>query len=195
MLLENSFEVPAPVDKVWVYLLDVERVVPCMPGAELTEILDDRNWGGRVKIKVGPVSMQFAGTVTVEERDEVAHRVVLKARGREQRGKGAASAMITSTMEPTAGGTLVKVVQELTIQGQAAQVGGGMIGDITATLTQQFADCLKANLEVEESASGGENVAPMVTSTHVKGGSLAFKALVGAIGRFFRRLLTLARHP
>ncbi|HXF36599.1 MAG TPA: SRPBCC family protein, partial [Actinomycetota bacterium] len=92
MLIENEFEVPAPVDRLWEHLLDVERVAPCMPGAELTEVVDDRTWKGKVNVKFGPVSLSFAGTVTMEERDDAAHRVVLKAQGMEQKGKGAASA-------------------------------------------------------------------------------------------------------
>ena len=92
MQIENQFTVAAPAEELWSYLLDVERVAPCMPGAELTEVIDDRNWKGTVHAKFGPVSMSFAGTVTMEERDDTAHRVVLKANGMEQKGKGARSA-------------------------------------------------------------------------------------------------------
>src|SRR3990170_558726 len=98
MEIENSFEVPAPVEQVWSFLLDAERIVPCMPGAELTETIDDSNWKGKVTIKLGPVSLNFAGKVTMVERDDATHRAVLKASGMEQRGKGAASATITSTL-------------------------------------------------------------------------------------------------
>jgi carbon monoxide dehydrogenase subunit G len=149
MLIENSFEVPASIEETWAYLLDVEKVVPCMPGAEITEVVDDSNWKGKVTIKLGPVSMAFKGKVSIQERDDDAHRVVLKGSGMEQRGKGAASATITTTAEAIATGTKVVVVQDLTVQGQAAQMSRGMMQDVSAKLTRQFADCLKSNLELE----------------------------------------------
>ncbi|MGZ5301303.1 MAG: SRPBCC family protein, partial [Actinomycetota bacterium] len=100
MLIENEFAVAAPIDFLWGYLLDVEKIAPCMPGAELTEIVDDRNWKGKLNAKFGQVSLSFAGTVTVENRDDAAHRVVLSAKGMEQKGKGAANAKVTSWLEP-----------------------------------------------------------------------------------------------
>lgn len=150
MLLENSFEVPAGIGRTWDYLLDVERVVPCMPGAELTETVDDTHWKGRVTIKLGPVKMSFKGKVEIAERDDEAHRVVLKASGMEQRGKGAASATITTTAEEATSGTRIVVVQDLKVQGQAAQMSRGMMQDVSAKLTQQFAECLEANLQAEK---------------------------------------------
>ena len=87
MLIENAFTVARPVDEVWDYLLDVQRIAPCMPGAELTETVDERTWKGKVNMKFGPVSMSFAGQVQIAERDDAAHRVVLHARGTEQKGK------------------------------------------------------------------------------------------------------------
>ena len=100
MLMENEFTVAAPIDFLWNYLLDVEKIAPCMPGAELTEVVDDKNWKGKLNAKFGPVSMSFAGTVTIESRDDAAHRVVLSAKGMEQKGKGAANAKVTSWLEP-----------------------------------------------------------------------------------------------
>jgi carbon monoxide dehydrogenase subunit G len=153
MLLENSFEVPAGIGRTWDYLLDVERVVPCMPGAELTETVDDTHWKGQVTIKLGPVKMAFKGKVEIAERDDEAHRVVLKASGMEQRGKGAASATITTTAEEATAGTRIVVVQDLKVQGQAAQMSRGMMQDVSAKLTKQFAECLEANLRQEEEAT------------------------------------------
>src|SRR5215510_9917092 len=88
MEIENEFTVAAQIDHVWAYLLDVEKVAPCMPGAELTEVVDDNTWKGKVNMKLGPVSLAFAGTVTMQERDDQAHRVKLAAKGMEQKGKG-----------------------------------------------------------------------------------------------------------
>lgn len=189
MLIENSFEVPAPIDRVWRYLLDVEKVVPCMPGAELTETVDENNWKGKVALKLGPVSLSFAGQVSMEERDETAHRAVMKATGMEQRGKGAASATITSTLEQTGEGTSVLIVQDLKVSGQAAQFSRGMMKDVSSKLTQEFADCLKANMAIEEQAVPGEEPVPMVTAEPIGGIRLGLGAFGRSIARFFARLL------
>ncbi len=159
MEIRNDFVVDAPIERVWAYVLDVQKVAPCMPGAELTEVVDETTWKGKVGVKLGPVSMSFAGVVKMQERDDQAHRVVLKADGREQRGRGAASALVTANLEPAEGGTKVAFVSDITITGAAAQYGRGMIQDISARLTGDFASCLKANIAAEEAAAsegGGE---------------------------------------
>jgi uncharacterized protein len=151
MQLHNEFEVPASVDVVWAYLLNVEQIAPCMPGAELTEVVDDRTWKGKVTVKVGPVSMAFAGTVVIEERDDDAKRVVLKADGRDQRGKGAANAKVTAQLTSSGSGAKVTIDTDLTITGAAAQYArGGMIQDISSRLTGQFAECLASNLTASD---------------------------------------------
>ena len=151
MLIENQFTVAAPADDLWRYLLDVERIAPCMPGAELTDVVDDRNWKGTVHAKFGPVSMSFAGTVTIQERDDAAHRVVLKAKGMEQKGKGAADASVTSWLEPAEepGSTTVRMQADITLTGAAAQMSRGLLPEISKKLTQQFADCLQAGMAAE----------------------------------------------
>ncbi len=148
-LIETSFEVPAGTDEVWGYLLDIEKVVPCMPGAELTETIDEDHWKGKMKLKLGPVSLVFAGKVEMQERNEEAHRVVLEASAMEQRGKGAASAKVTSSMEGFDGGTRVHVAQDIKVSGQAAQFSRGMMEDVATKIVHQFADCLKAQMEAE----------------------------------------------
>ena len=159
MQIRSEFVVAAPVEQVWNYLLDVERVAPCMPGAELTEVVDDRTWKGKTNIKVGPVSLAFAGTVVMQERDDGAHRVVLKAQGMEQRGKGAASAVATSRLEQVEGGTKVTLDTDLTISGAVAQYGRGMISDVSQRLTKEFAGCLEANLTAEAGPPPGPGAA------------------------------------
>jgi carbon monoxide dehydrogenase subunit G len=193
MLIENAFDVSAPIDHVWSYLLDVEKVVPCMPGAELTETIDERNWKGKVTIKLGPVSLAFAGKVTLEELDEAAHRAVLKASGMEQRGKGAASATITSTLEEAPEGTRVKIVQDLRVSGQAAQFSRGMMQDVSNRLTREFADCLQANMEAKDQADPGAEPVPMATAKPVQGIRLGLGALWLAVLRFFSRLFGRSR--
>lgn len=148
-VIETSFEVPAGTDEVWGYLLDIEKVVPCMPGAELTETIDEDHWKGKMKLKLGPVSLVFAGKVEMQERNEEAHRVVLEASAMEQRGKGAASAKVTSSMESFDGGTRVHVAQDIKVSGQAAQFSRGMMEDVATKIVHQFADCLKAQMEAE----------------------------------------------
>ena len=193
MLIENTFDVSAPIDQVWSYLLDVEKVVPCMPGAELTETIDERNWKGKVTIKLGPVSLAFAGKVTMEELDEAAHRAVLKASGMEQRGKGAASATITSTLEQSPEGTRVQIVQDLRVSGQAAQFSRGMMQDVSNRLTREFADCLQANMQAKDQADPGAEPVPMATAKPVQGIRLGLGALWRAVLRFFSRLFGRSR--
>ena len=150
MHIENSFVVTAPPPQVWDLLLDVERVAPCMPGAELTEVVDDKTWKGRVRMRIGPVSMTYSGTVVMVERDDAIRAVTLRAEGRETSGKGNAAATVRSTVEPAAdGGSKVLIHQDLQLSGMAAQFGGRMMQDVSAHLTQQFADSLSAQLTAE----------------------------------------------
>jgi carbon monoxide dehydrogenase subunit G len=139
MLIESDFEVAAPVDQVWRYLLDVQRMAPNLPGAELTEVIDENTYRGRVTSKLGPVSLRFAGIAKIVEQDEAAHRVLLNAAGAEERGKGQANMDITATLVPVGRGTKVQVVQDLQVSGAAAQFGRGMISDVTNILMRSFA--------------------------------------------------------
>jgi carbon monoxide dehydrogenase subunit G len=133
MQIENTFTVAAPAETLWHYLLDVEKIAPCMPGAELTEVVDDRHWKGKLNAKFGPVGMSFAGTVEMTERDDAAHRVVLSAKGMEQKGKGAANASVTSWLEPgpAADETTVKMTADITLTGAAAQLSRGLLPEIS----------------------------------------------------------------
>jgi len=193
VLIENAFTVARPLGEVWDYLLDVERIAPCLPGAELTETVDERTWKGRVNMKFGPVSMSFAGQVEMAERDDDAHRVVLHARGTEQKGKGAADAKVTSWLEPDAAGTTVRMEADITLSGAAAQLSRGLLPEVSKRLTQQFADCLEANLgaaaagAVEPGAQPAVAAAPAAAKP-VGGIRLGLAATWGVIAGFFRRL-------
>ncbi len=166
ILIENDFEVPAPVDAVWNYVLDVERIAPCMPGATLTETIDDDNFKGKVTIKLGPVSLSFAGTVTVTERDAAEHRIDIKATGMEQRGKGSATALITAWVEPAGDATTkVRFKQDITVSGAVAQFSRGMMSDVSGKLTKQFADCLKTNITAEQEARDATAAEASTTGT------------------------------
>lgn len=146
MQIENQFTVQAPVDELWAFLLDVEMIAPCMPGAELTETVDERTWKGKVNMKLGPVSLSFAGTVEIDERDDSDHRVKLHAKGMEQKGKGAANASVTSWLEPSADGTTVRMVADVQLMGALAQLSRGLLPEVSKQLTAQFAQCLRETI-------------------------------------------------
>jgi len=151
--LNNDFEVAAPVDLVWAVLTDVERIAPCLPGAQLLEIEGDE-FRGVVKIKVGPITAQYKGAASFSERDDVGHRAVLRAEGRDTRGAGNAAADITAELEATDIGTKVTVTTDLTVTGKVAQFGRGVMADVSKKLMGQFAD----NLSDLIAASGDEAV-------------------------------------
>jgi uncharacterized protein len=197
VLIENEFTVAAPVDFLWGYLLDVEKIAPCMPGAELTEVVDDHNWKGKLNAKFGPVSMTFAGTVAMQERDDDAHRVVLAAKGMEQKGKGAANAKVTSWLEPGPGDgvTTVRMSADITLTGAAAQLSRGLLPEISKKLTQQFADCLEASMTAEQTTQEATSAAAPVATKPVGGIGLGLSAIWSIIANFFRKLFGLKPKP
>lgn len=150
MRLENSFEVPAPPERAWELLNDVPRVIPCMPGAELTETVDETHWKATMHVKLGPIALQFATDVERTETDGSAQRAVLSARAREVKGRGGAQATIESALEPAGAGTRVTLVTELAMQGPVAQYGRGIVADVAGQLVGRFADCIAAQLQEEE---------------------------------------------
>jgi uncharacterized protein len=150
--LVHEFTVSVPVERAWEVLTDVQRIAPCMPGAELTEV-DGDNYHGLVKVKVGPITAQYKGIASFAERDEAAHRVVLKANGRDARGQGNASATVTAVMAAEGASTTVSIVTDLSISGRVAQFGRGVMGDVSAKLLEQFVRNLEA--DVLSSPAGG----------------------------------------
>jgi carbon monoxide dehydrogenase subunit G len=143
--LSNEFVVPVGVDDAWGLLTDVERIAPCMPGAELQEI-DGDEYRGIVKVKVGPITAQYKGKATFVEKDDASHKAVLRAEGRDTRGQGNANATITATLVPEGDGTRVTVVTDLAITGRAAQFGRGVMADVSTKLLGQFVSCLEKNV-------------------------------------------------
>lgn len=183
MLIENEFEVAAPLEQVWRHLQDVPRIAPCLPGAELTGV-DGDVYKGRVTTKMGPVSLQFSGTAQIVERNEAAKRIVMKATGSEEKGKGQASMSVTSTMVPSGSGTRIRVAQDLQLSGAAAQFGRGMVQDVTSVIMKSFAKCIQEDIG---RAARGE--APTQRqAVPVKGFSVAIQAAVTALKRFFRQI-------
>ncbi|MDQ1423578.1 MAG: uncharacterized protein QOD72_1076 [Acidimicrobiaceae bacterium] len=142
MELVNDFTVEVPIAEAWNVLTDVERIAPCLPGAQLQEV-DGDTYRGVVKVKVGPILAQFKGDAQFVERDEVAHRAVLKAKGRDTGGKGNAEALITAQLvEKGDSSTLVTVTTDLTITGRIAQFGRGALAEVSAKLLKQFVEQL-----------------------------------------------------
>ena len=142
MELTNAFDVSVPVETAWNVLTDVERIAPCLPGAQLQEIEGDE-YRGVVKVKVGPITAQYKGKAVFVERDVAGHRVVLEASGRDTRGAGNASATITAVLEPAGDSTHVTVTTDLTVTGKVAQFGRGVLADVSAKLLDQFVDNLE----------------------------------------------------
>jgi carbon monoxide dehydrogenase subunit G len=156
--LQHTFTVPAPIEQAWSTLLDVEGIAPCFPGAALTGVEGDE-FSGTVKVKLGPVSLQYAGKGRFVERDEAAHRVLLEANGSDKRGNGTAGATVTARLEPEGdAATRVVVDTDLKVTGRPAQFGRGMLQDIGGKIIDQFATCLASRMteaeEPEPAASG-----------------------------------------
>jgi uncharacterized protein len=154
--LENSFEVSASPDAAWDLLMDVPRVIPCMPGAELIETVDETHWKARMKVKLGPISLSFLTDVAREDVDDAERRVRLATKAREERGRGAANATVESSLVSAEGRTQVNIVTDLMLTGMAAQFGRGLIQDVTAQLLDSFAYCLEQQLATTPENASGE---------------------------------------
>jgi uncharacterized protein len=205
MKLEQAFDVKAPVKTVWETLIDVERVAPCLPGAEITGS-EDGVYQGNFVVKVGPTTASYRGQLEMESLDEASHTATMKARGQDKRGQGSANATIVSTLSETPEGTHVEVVTDFTITGALARFGrGGMMQDISNRLLRDFATCLEKRLgggdevavaAAPEAAAAGaapaaaESATPPAEHHHtppVKAVSLFFSVLWERIKRLFSR--------
>ena len=151
MELVNEFRVDLPVQQTWELLTDVERIAPCMPGAELLGT-EGEHYLGAVKVKVGPITAQYKGKASFEEKDAAAGRAVIRAEGRETRGQGSANALITVAISEDGSGSAVSVSTDLSISGKAAQFGRGVLADVSSKLLQQFVSCLEASVQASNAA-------------------------------------------
>ncbi len=166
MDLVHEFTVPVPVDDAWRILTDVERIAPCLPGAQLQEIEGD-TYRGIVKVKVGPIQAQFKGQASFVEQDHVAHRVVLKGEGRDTTGKGNAAALITAELTSlNASSTSVKVLTDLSITGKVAQFGRGAMADISDKLLAQFVENLNTLIGEQQASPAPAAPAPAAATTN-----------------------------
>jgi uncharacterized protein len=191
MKLENSFEVAAPAEDAWKLLLDVPRVVPCMPGAELVETTDEDAWKARMRVKLGPIQLSFLADIHRDSVDDAARRVRLAANAREERGRGAARATIESSLAAADGRTRVDVVTDLTLTGAVAQYARGMVQGVAAQLLDSFAQCLERELgeggAADETASAARQQQQQQQAKPISGLSLGFRALWRALKNLFRR--------
>jgi carbon monoxide dehydrogenase subunit G len=155
MEFDNSFEVPLPPEQAWATLMDIPRIAPCLPGAELTEISDAQNYKGRITVRLGPVTLAFAGQVGFETIDAANHRARVKARGDDAKGRGAANATATFGIEPAPTGSLVRIHTDLMLSGAVAQYGrgAGMIQATAAQIINQFAANLRTQIAQQADAS------------------------------------------
>ena len=207
--IEESFEVQAPPDRVWAFLKDPAQVVTCLPGAALDEVIDDRNYAGNVKVKVGPVTVAYKGKATLNEVDEENRKVLIHGEGKEKAGGGNVSMDMTGTVVPTDGGSKVSFVADVKLAGKIVRFGRGMIEGVSDQLFKQFVEKARTVLEtpVAEPAAAGaaeegegaaapdsapapENKAltPPQEQEAVDGISLMFKVIWAGIAGFFRRL-------
>lgn len=167
MELNNEFEVTSPIDETWTVLTDIERIAPCMPGAELREVEGDE-YRGVVKVKLGAITAEYRGVVRFVEKDDAAHVAILRAEGREARGQGKASATITARLGPTDTGTKVQVETDLLITGKVAQFGRGLLAEISSTLLGQFVENLESTVLHNVSAGRGPEPGAAVPDTSAR---------------------------
>jgi len=205
---DNSFEVPLPPAAAWAVLMDVQRIAPCMPGAELTDVVDDKTYKGKIAVRLGPVSLAFAGMIVFEEIDDTNRRARVKAQGSDAKGRGGANATASFRLEPAGTGSKVLVHTDLALSGSVAQYGRGvgMIQSTAAQIMTQFANNLKKQLAQQPAVDIATAVAaapdpttlapprpmsaqspPPPAAKPISGFSLMAKVLWDSIVRLFKR--------
>ena len=190
MEFDNSFEVPLAPEKAWPLLMDIRRIAPCMPGAELTEVVDERTYKGKIAVRLGPVALAFAGVVKFEELDSEKRTARVKAQGSDAKGRGGANATASFRLEAVPGGAKVLVHTDLALSGAVAQYGRG-VGIVQATAAQimsQFAANLRAQIASESGADAPAASAPARSpaAKPISGLALMAKVIWNAIVRLFR---------
>ena len=196
--IEEKFEVQAPVERVWQYLIDPRRVVECLPGAQLLEQKDDQTFLGAIKVKVGPLSMSYKGQAKFTDLNEATHQVRMVGDAREVSGSGSTKISMLSTVVPLASGASeVSVSADVELVGKIVQFGRGMIEEVSRQMFRQFAACVRQHLEVEQVAPPAAEAAPEKPANPstsapeakaVAAAPIAFRALWAIVARFFRGL-------
>ena len=148
MVNTTRFELSAPIEAAWAYLLDVPKIAHCVPGASLTEVIDDKTYEGKVEVKLGPIGVSYKGRIKIESMDETAHTVSVRAEGSETRGRGGASATMTAQLQPSDKGTSVVMTTDLAVSGVVAQFGRtGIMQEVAQRMAQRFASCVDQELK------------------------------------------------
>jgi carbon monoxide dehydrogenase subunit G len=206
--VEKEFEVNEPIEKVWALLSDPTKVVASVPGAKITEKMDDRNYRGSISVKVGPTVTDYKGHVQILNMDQIAHRMEIEGKGQDVRGKGSASMKMTGVLQGTPDGTRVITTSEVSVVGLLAQFGGRMINDVSNRIFEEFTKSFRAQLAellVSEAAAGQQATDESGTTRGVESGTnpassvrrepepiralpLIFAALRDAFVRFIRRI-------
>lgn len=191
--IEERFEVQAPVERVWKYLIDPQSVVQCLPGAELLEQQDEHNFLGAIKVKVGPLAMSYKGHGKFTEVNEETHQVRMVGDAREVGGSGSTKVSMLSTVTPLANGASeVSVNADVELVGKIVQFGRGMIEEVSRQMFRQFSTCVRQKLEVpidEAQPTLATDKTDVTDQKAVAAAPLAFRALWAIIARFFKRLL------
>lgn len=171
--IEKEFQLQEPIAKVWDYVSDPVKVVECVPGAAITEKVDDRNYKGSVTTSFGPVKASYNGEINISELDATKYKMVLNGKGLDSKGKGSADMIMNSELKESEGGTTVKFTMEISISGMLAQFGSRLIKDVSDQLLGKFIDNFKAKL-------AGQKV-----DNKMSGGSMAGTVLKSALGGIF----------
>jgi len=189
MEFDNSFDVPLPPPQAWAMLMDIPRITPCMPGAELTEIVDPQNFKGKISVRLGPVALVFAGRVEFGSIDAVNHTARIKAQGSDAKGRGAANAAATFRIEPAGTGSKVLIRTDLMLSGAVAQYGrgAGMIQATAAQIIGQFAGNLRVQLAKEPAApaTAAQSATPPPKARPISGLSLLVRVIWSRLAALF----------
>lgn len=148
MIITTRFELGAPIEAAWAYLLDVPKIAHCVPGASLTNVIDDKTYEGKVEVKLGPIGVAYKGKIMIESMDASTHTVNVKAEGSESRGRGGASATVTAQLQPSDKGTAVVMTTDLAVSGVVAQFGRtGIMQEVAKRMAERFASCVDQELK------------------------------------------------
>ena len=183
MEFDNTLEVPLPPDEAFEVLLDIKRIASCIPGAQLTEVVDERTYKGKVAVRIGPVALSLVGQARLEEVDHAARRVRVKAQGSDPKGRGSTDTVMHFQLEPAGAGTRVLIRSDVKLAGAIAQYGrgAGMIQSVASQLTAQFGDALKAQIEQSRSRPAEGTDALPASAKPISGASVLGRALWDSI--------------
>lgn len=154
VIVNTTFKVAAPIDVVWPYMLDVKKIAPCVPGAELTDVIDDKTFAGKIGVKLGPIEVAYRGKIFLDDVDEQTHTARMHAEGQESKGRGGATARVKAEMHEEGGQTVVSMESDVAVTGLVAQFGrSAIMQDISQRLAQRFADCLEREIKATQTVS------------------------------------------